>query len=903
MALIAMGGGSGAVAASAHASCDRFRGTDPLITKQPRRDLARALPVVGDLGGIPLARWIRAMTFESLIRNEAFASKIATTTIGNLNLERPAAVFIADGKGKVDETLTQLGAARDRARKSNVASLIHTTAVPHPGFNAQEATTVLPDFLIIARDSNDTDDAWVIAGDAKDYERVRSRVDDGRMLKGFVQVAFGAEALQQWAELPVGLKIHDHGVLAVPRNSFLQPMAVTEDLRDHRVEVQMRLLERLEEAQKLNWTGDAEGFVSHLTAAFNPATCSTCPLFAYCRNELRVSTKPEDFLVELGISKQHHSALIGFVDGTGEASVGASPALVNQILATRLGYSQRTGQNRVDVIGEPGTVNVVVAKSDAAALGVHGIGIQVVNDSGIDDWKFEVFPVPQSDQTRRSIMGLIGKALDKALSVTNEQNQDERKPIHLVVPDAATGDLLASIADSLAGVEISRLRWEHDVAQGREPLTFDGNPATIPNPITQEERLGVSFLLEDDRARAFSVRFPIVDAREALNRVFSAGGPTTNFGRLDYLVSWANASAEAPLNARNFADLVEASLQTPGARLTNKLSDRINESLGGGKKPADMGSYEAQVLEELEFKAQVLNAAKVALDRIPSSSLRDAYRAIEGDAQKIWRRRLELQAHDLIRFSSTHRSWRNSLVKVIEDDALCHAQLMALTIPTWAQERANDAGFRDVANATVIGTKPLVVEVDSRRITAGNRIVLLHVNGHSCVEQPNIKTKMYKGHVKITGLPAGELLSTDAPDTPRNHLILASDQHYDLNLGDEIVIANFDWFTKKAGMGSINVNRPKLDEQLAPKESCTPESFELRPEEHRWCCQPHVAREAEISDLMAKRRSDGQLNPQAWPPVMDQDSFDVAAPGEATADNVYRANVNIPGSATLDDLD
>ena len=35
--------------------------------------------------------------------------------------------------------------------------------------------------------------SWLIMGDAKDYERVRSRIDDGRMLKGFLQVALGAE--------------------------------------------------------------------------------------------------------------------------------------------------------------------------------------------------------------------------------------------------------------------------------------------------------------------------------------------------------------------------------------------------------------------------------------------------------------------------------------------------------------------------------------------------------------------------------------------------------------------------------------------------------------------------------------------------------------------------------------
>ena len=56
-------------------------------------------------------------------------------------------------------------------------------------------------------------------------------------------------------------------------------------------------------------------------------------------------------------------------------------------------------------------------------------------------------------------------------------------PIHLVVPDRPTADLLATAADSLAGVELSRLRWQHDLDSGRPALTFDGEPATVPDPL------------------------------------------------------------------------------------------------------------------------------------------------------------------------------------------------------------------------------------------------------------------------------------------------------------------------------------------------------------------------------------------------------------------------------------
>src|SRR4051812_14829804 len=66
----ALGGGSSAVAASSHAACARFRGTDPLITSRTRRALAREVGAKDEFGGIPEARWMRAMTFERLVRDK-----------------------------------------------------------------------------------------------------------------------------------------------------------------------------------------------------------------------------------------------------------------------------------------------------------------------------------------------------------------------------------------------------------------------------------------------------------------------------------------------------------------------------------------------------------------------------------------------------------------------------------------------------------------------------------------------------------------------------------------------------------------------------------------------------------------------------------------------------------------
>jgi hypothetical protein len=61
--------------------------------------------------------------------------------------------------------------------------------------------------------------------------------------------------------------------------------------------------------------------------------------------------------------------------------------------------------------------------------------------------------------------------------------------VHLVVPDARTADILTSIADHLAGAELSRLRWENDRVMGRPALTFNGDPAQVPRPLSEQERI------------------------------------------------------------------------------------------------------------------------------------------------------------------------------------------------------------------------------------------------------------------------------------------------------------------------------------------------------------------------------------------------------------------------------
>src|SRR5205814_2312932 len=138
-------------------------------------------------------------------------------------------------------------------------------------------------------------------------------------------------------------------------------------------------------------------------------------------------------------------------------------------------------------------------KSDSAALGVYGIATQRVTRGGTDAWKATVFDDPQSAETRRAIMKLLGADLTVVLKDRRLTDPEGPGPVHLVVPDAATADVLASIADNLAGIELSRLRWKRDKEMGRPALTYNGEAAEIPPALPAQARTAVSFLLEEDR--------------------------------------------------------------------------------------------------------------------------------------------------------------------------------------------------------------------------------------------------------------------------------------------------------------------------------------------------------------------------------------------------------------------
>lgn len=874
-----------------------------------RRSLAKEVGFADTSGTIPQARWMRAMTFERLVRNENFAGRVATRTVGEIGLDRPTEVVTVDAHMSVDVTAQAFSDAHERAVNTGAVTLVFQIALPFVGFEDTRATDVKPDFAVVAPAVDDPIRSWLLIGDAKDYERIRSRIDDTRMLKGFLQVAVGLESARAWSQLPDGMSVHTFGVLAVPRNAFLQPDPVVENLHDYSEEVKLRIDERRREAEASTHTaGDnVKVLVEHLEASFDPGACTTCTLFSYCRDELRRSEAPSDLLIEIGIGRDLRRHALGLVDGV--TAVGPVPAsTAANIAATLNGVPQFTGQRRVDHAGAAGTVNVVIAKSDAAAMGVHGIGVQRVTAEGRGDWEFTTFDDPQSSETRRIVMRRIGSALNRAMrEQRNAAGGETPDAVHLVVPDQTTADVLVSIADNLAGVELSRLRWERDLEEGRPALTYDGEPATVPRPISEVERTAIALLLEDDRSRAFKLRCPIIDVRTVLARHMVAGGPTVNAGRLDYLVGWSEATDSDPIDHRGFADAIEASEHTPGARFANNMSDAIHEALVGkrgkhdGAGAADPELYQALVTEELKYKSETLERGLDALESIGASTLREACREIESNAQEVWRRRLQLHASDLVRFGRTYRPWRNSLVPMIESDAACASQLLALSNPQAAQDMAADAGNRSVAFATVVSVEPLELDVESRRIVDGSRVVMLMRNEQACVEEPGVSVdSTLAGSFKIGGLAIGPLATTGEE---------AARLRWDpgtvpvVVFGDRLVVADFAWFSELVGNSFLPVAKPKPDATSAPKLDCEVESYDADPQTHRWCCRSHERNEAEFSDELARQRARGELNPDRWPPVRDGDAFEVSAAGAAAGNAFEVAPEKAPEDQTMDDLE
>lgn len=307
------------------------------------------------------------------------------------------------------------------------------------------------------------------------------------------------------------------------------------------------------------------------------------------------------------------------------------------------------------------------------------------------------------------------------------------------------------------------------------------------------------------------------------------------------------------------------------------------------------------VQEELDYKAVVLDEGLGILDDIAPSILREAFRAIEGDAQHAWRRRHHLRANDLVRFGRVYRTWRDRQVDILSKDRECGDKLWALSNPELARDHGVDAGHRYLSRAEVTSLEPLTLEVDGRAVKDGARVVLVVRNSEAQVDSAAVTMKIQATSFKLSNVSAGPVSATERPG---QFVWKPKIEPAELGVGDELILADGTWLGLGAYNKDASVARPGVDTQWAPEASCLEENYYDDPDAHRWCCKPHEVGEAEWSDTLAERRANGELNPQVWPPVIDIDGFDVIGDDEASAeDQTVVEDTGGRLALTMDDLD
>ena len=311
------------------------------------------------------------------------------------------------------------------------------------------------------------------------------------------------------------MEVHESGALAVPRNAFLQPEALVEDLADHRSEVRMRIAERRAEAGRAPVrarrtrlpTSSRTCRRRSIRRHARPARCS--PIAATSCADRRTRA---DLLIELGIAPDMRPHVIGLVDGSERAE---HRARIGRRDGQGDAHRSRAATPARDASIPPGCrarVNVVIAKSDAAALGVHGIAIQRVTVAGRGDWDLAAYREPAvtgnaasgNERPRRSPQRRDGRDAARAQGCARTRSprragQGDRRRAGVDRRQHGRESSSAGCAGSATGT------------MGRPALTFNGEPATIPTRLPDSDRTAVSFLLEEDRARAFTR--PLADRR------------------------------------------------------------------------------------------------------------------------------------------------------------------------------------------------------------------------------------------------------------------------------------------------------------------------------------------------------------------------------------------------------
>ena len=637
--------------------------------------------------------------------------------------------------------------------------------------------------------------SWLVMGDAKDYERVRSRIDDGRMLKGFLQVALGAESAAAWSRLPDGMEVHR---LRCPRGPA-QRLPAARGRRGGsrrpppRGPCPGRRSGSLPAVSPCSWTPQMTicgEHVRHLDAVFDPGSCAVLlavPLLP--RSSCDAPATRAAVLVEIGIRPPDRPALLGLVDGTGTAPPAVDrcvPGRARRGDGDRPARSAR-GRRRVDPVGLPGTIHVVVVKSDAAALGVHGIAVQRLDGSGTEPWERRIFRAHQRHRDPARGHG-AARARD-----SGGARRRAMGPCTWSCRTRPTADLLVSMADSLAGVELSRLRWQRDLDEGREILTFDGEPATMPEPLSEDARTAVSSPARGGPGASLQAapagRRPARRARHARRRR-RARRPTP--------AAWTTWSpGPRPASRWTTASVSDAIADAPAHPRRAAVQHRLGRGpRGRAARPGRSGRTTSGWSPRPWSTASTCSPRGGRRARpLAGLALRDAYRALErtrrwsGGVGWRWRPPTWSASPAPTATGATPRSTCSTPTEAAATSSLPRRR---------AGRHATEPPTRASASwpsAVVVGVAPLRLEVRSRRLGDGSRIVAPpHAGGAVGRAARRSTLKVQATSFKLGQMPIGRLTAdgdgaAGSSGSPACTPALA--------VGDEVVVADADWFGKR----------------------------------------------------------------------------------------------------------
>ena len=807
---------------------------------------------------------MRAMTFERLVRDERFASEVATTTVGRLDLDRPTKVVIANARGNVDRTASLLADAHDRAVAEGRRDVIHGLAVPFVGFEDDRATDVKPDFAVVAPKTKRR--GRRIVADRRRRQGLRARPVPHRRrpaAQGLPPGRARRGGFAAWSQLPAGMDVHRSACSLCRATRSCSPRRSSRTSTDHREEVAMRVAERQAEA-KLHSVrrrtlrrglrraprGDVRPgdlLVVHAVRVLPRRTASG-------RHD------PTDLLIELGIPRERPTATwSGWSTGPGWSAT--PPASV-------VAHGHRDGQRRR--VSAPGS-----SASTRRAAG-HGqrrdrevrrgrarrprarVPARHARRAGRLDVRPLRRPAVAGDAARRdeAARGRRSRAAmtDAAGQPRSTRRRSTSSSRTRAPPTCSSRSPTTSPASSSAACGGSATR-----TMGR-PRADVRRRAGTHSRRAHRRRTGpaVSFLLEEDRARALSLRSPIVDVRAVLARHVVAGGPAVNSlpSRLPRRVGRRRPT---PVDHRAFGD--DDRGVGAHARRPADEHDAPTRSIARARRRPAQGRGDSPT-------SATLRPARPRGTRVQDRRLRRAARRSRTVARRraCGRRtgrsratprpcgaaRLSLHASDLVRFGRTYRRWRNSLVPTIETRrAGAHAQLLALTNPQAAHDAATDAGTRQIAFATVVAVnRPLVLEVDSRRSATGAASSCCTSTTRPASSHRTVDVDAsQKGSFKIDGLAIGPLSRRrrrrHAPVPLRLGTRTSTPA---LAVGDELVVADFDWFSTDAEGQPLPAGRPPAagHDRRRPKPDCTATSYDDDPADHRCCCRPHEARRGRV---------------------------------------------------------